>query len=232
MLVQSSSRIFICTSIWKVIILSFLLAALSLVKATVLAETPAKSEKPEKSVVFQRVPMQYIAALGDPDSTSGKGAETWGVWRRDPGPRGVWLANFPHLKAAGGFGPGNWRFDDADWWLDENGLIMEQPDFPLPAGKYIVTGGREAVSVLTIHALNKDGEQHWELESDTTLYDVTHLGCRSARYTPMSEGQTCSPETANKTDFPVEPGGIMPAVNNCAKQDYTVLLVIAIGIEV
>ncbi|MBX2870401.1 MAG: hypothetical protein KTR18_17095 [Acidiferrobacterales bacterium] len=200
--------------------------------STTLAHAATSGESEDTTMVFQRVPMQYIAALGDPDATSGKGAETWGLWRRDPGPRGVWLANFHHLQAAGGFGPGNWRFDDRDWWLDENGLIMEQPDFPVPAGKYIVTGGREAVSMLTIHPVDENGEQNWELNRDATLYDVTHLGCRSARYTPVSEGQTCSPETANQSDFPVEPGGIMPAVDSCAKQDYTVLLVIAIGIEV
>ncbi len=209
--------------------LVFLLVVLSPIAMQAHAATAGEQEG--KTTVFQRVPMQYIAALGDPDATSGKGAETWGLWRRDPGPRGVWLANFHHLKAAGGFGPGNWRFDDRDWWLDENGLIMEQPDFPVPAGKYIVTGGRDAVSMLTIHPVDENGEQHWDLNRDATLYDVTHLGCRSARYTPVSEGQACSPETANQSDFPVEPGGIMPAVGSCAKQDYTVLLVIAIGVE-
>ena len=35
-----------------------------------------------------------------------------------------------------------------------------------------------------------------------TLYDVTHLPCRSARYTP-AEGGTCTPAQANPKDFPV-----------------------------
>ena len=35
-----------------------------------------------------------------------------------------------------------------------------------------------------------------------TLYDVTHLPCRSARYTPV-EGGTCTPAQANQKDFPV-----------------------------
>jgi hypothetical protein len=30
---------------------------------------------------FQRIPTQFIAALGDPDATSGSGAQAWGVWR-------------------------------------------------------------------------------------------------------------------------------------------------------
>ena len=28
----------------------------------------------------------------------------------------------------------------------EHGLIMEKPDFPLPAGKYVVTGGRKTTA--------------------------------------------------------------------------------------
>ena len=37
-----------------------------------------------------------------------------------------------------------------DWWLEEHGLIMEQPDFPVPAGGYLVTGGRDTTAVLTV----------------------------------------------------------------------------------
>ena len=47
---------------------------------------------------FKRSPTQFIAALGDPGATSGSGAESWGLWRLDPGPRGVWLKNYEHLK--------------------------------------------------------------------------------------------------------------------------------------
>jgi hypothetical protein len=81
---------------------------------------------------YTRIPTQYIAALGDPGSKSGSGAEAWGLWTVDPGPRGVRLRNYGALKAAGGLAPAKWRFDDSDWWLEENGSIMEQPSFPIP----------------------------------------------------------------------------------------------------
>jgi hypothetical protein len=42
-----------------------------------------------------------------------------------------------------------------DWWLEEHGLIMEKPSFPLPAGKYMVTGDREITTELTITPDNK-----------------------------------------------------------------------------
>jgi hypothetical protein len=42
-----------------------------------------------------------------------------------------------------------------DWWLEEHGLIMEKPDFPLPVGKYMVTGDREVTTELTIAEGNK-----------------------------------------------------------------------------
>ena len=59
----------------------------------------------EGQTKFKRVPTQFIAALGDPGSTSGNGAQSWGLWRLDPGPRGVWLDNYEQLKAAVGFAP-------------------------------------------------------------------------------------------------------------------------------
>ena len=37
---------------------------------------------------FRRIPIQYIAALGDPQSSSGNNAHEWGIWPLDPGPRG------------------------------------------------------------------------------------------------------------------------------------------------
>ena len=40
---------------------------------------------------FKQIRPQFIAALGDPGASSGGGAQAWGVWRLDPGPRGVWL---------------------------------------------------------------------------------------------------------------------------------------------
>ena len=180
---------------------------------------------------FERVRTQFIAALGDPAATSGRGAQAWGLWRRDPGPRGVWLSNYEQLKAAGGIAPAQWRFDSEDWWLEENGLIMEKPDFPLPPGKYVVTGDREVTTVLTIHPADATGDRRWELGNGATLYDVTHLPCRSARYTPATSDSSCSPAKAQRSAFPVTPGGPMPPVENCSKQDYAVLFVIGVAVE-
>ena len=180
---------------------------------------------------FRRIPTQFIAALGDPGATSGSGAQLWGLWRVDPGPRGVRLAKYEKLKAAGGVAPAQWKFDSKDWWLEENGLIMEPPDFSVPAGKYIVTGNREVMSVLTIHPADDDGDQRWELGDGATLYDVTHLRCRSARYTSTTTGGSCSPANAQMTAFPVTPGGSMPPVEGCNKQDYTVLFIVGAAVE-
>ncbi len=180
---------------------------------------------------FRRIPTQFIAALGDPAATSGSGAQSWGLWRVDPGPRGVRLDNYEQLKAAGGIAPALWGFDSTDWWLEENGLIMENPDFPVPAGKYIVTGNREVVTMLTVHPIDKDGTARWELEDGAKLYDVTHLACRSARYTPATSDNSCSPTRAPKNAFRVTPGALMPPVEGCNKQDYSVLFVIGVAID-
>jgi len=171
---------------------------------------------------------QYIAALGEPGAKSGSGAQAWGLWAIDPGPRGVELKNYARLKKAGGVAPARWKFDGGDWWLEEHGLIMEKPAFPLPAGRYLVTGGRGKAAVLTIHAEGKDGERRWELDNDATLYDVTHLECRSARYRPAAAAGACSPERARRAAFPVAPGAEMPPVEGCVKQDYAVLIVIGL----
>ncbi|MGB5708002.1 MAG: hypothetical protein WBM41_14375 [Arenicellales bacterium] len=185
----------------------------------------------EELTKFKRIPTQFIAALGDPGATSGGGAQSWGLWRVDPGPRGVWLKNYDQLKAADGVAPANWKFDSADWWLDENGLIMEKPDFAVPPGKYLVTGNREVVTVLTIHPENADGVNRWELADGANLYDVTHLACRSARYTPAADETSCSPAKAPKSEFRVAPGAMMPPVEGCNKQDYSVLFVIGVAVE-
>lgn len=176
---------------------------------------------------FRRIEPQYIAALGDPGATSGSGAQAWGLWSQDPGPRGCKLDRYPELKAAG-VAPAQWPFDAKDWWLEEHGLIMEKPTFPLPPGKYLVTGDREATAVLTVQAKDKAGNQRWELSGGATLYDVTHLGCRSARYTPATINNLCSPANVRTTGFPVNPGAAMPVVNGCTKQDYTVLIVVGL----
>jgi hypothetical protein len=177
---------------------------------------------------YQRIPTQYIAALGEPGATSGSGAQLWGLWPVDPGPRGIKLDTYDKLKSTGGMTPAHWQFDSTDWWLEEHGLIMEQPVFPVPPRKYVVTGGRDAVAVLTIHPADKNGNARWELDNGATLYDVTHLGCRSARYLPDTGAGSCSPASAQQKAFPVAPGAVMPPVNGCKKQDYAVLLVIGV----
>jgi hypothetical protein len=180
---------------------------------------------------FTRVAPQYIAALGDPGANSGNNAQTWGLWRVDPGPRGVPLNFYQRLVDVGGVAPANWKFDSRDWWLEEHGLIMEKPAFPLSPGRYLVTGDREATAVLTVHRPDKDGNQRWELGDGAKLYDVTHLACRAARYTPAASQNACSPAKAPRTAFRVAPGRPMPPVDDCNKQDYAVLIVIGVAAD-
>jgi len=108
-----------------------------------------------------------------------------------------------------------------------------------------VTGDREVTTVLTV---SPDGA--WGLEAGT-LHDVTHLPCRSARYTPLlkpggggdgSGGASASgggapapaamitgtPADADQRDFPVTPGAAMPDVPGCHREDYWVVFVVAI----
>jgi hypothetical protein len=81
--------------------------------------------------------------------------------------------------------------------------------------------------------LTIDAKGRWELDDNHTLYEVTHLPCRSARYRPAGASASTtaaatagSPETARTQDFPVAPGAIMPAVPGCEKQDYAVLFLL------
>ena len=189
--------------------------------------TPSASAA-EAQMKFKRIDTQYIAALGNPDARAGKGAQAWGLWPLDPGPRGVRLQSYAKLRAAGGLAPARGQFDGADWWLEEHGLIMEPPEFPLAPGQYLVTGDREVTSVLTIHPADRNGDMRWELADGATLHDVTHLACRSARYQPASGPGSCSPANAPEAAFPVIPGGAMPPVRGCRKQDYAVLIVIGL----
>ena len=108
---------------------------------------------------------------------------------------------------------------------------MEQPVFPVAPGKYVVTGDRQVQAVLTIHPRGDDGVQRWELSDNATLHDVTHLRCRAARYSPAAAVNSCSPEKARQSDFPVAPGAAMPPVEGCNKQDYEVLIVIGMGAD-
>ena len=185
----------------------------------------------EVETKFRRIRTQFIAALSDPDATSGSNAQLWGLWVKDPGPRGVRLNGYERLMAAGGIAPARWEFDSKDWWLEENGLIMEQPNFPVAPGKYLVTGNREVTTILTVHPVEEGGNQRWELADGATIYDVTHLRCRSARYTPSTIDSSCSPAKAPRDEFPVTPGDLMPEIENCNKQDYAVLFVIGVGVK-
>merc|ERR1719446_1935703 len=124
---------------------------------------------------FRQVQTQFIAAdpgMTNAGASSGTGASQWGIWRVDPGPRGVRLEQYARLEGNNGVAPAGWKFDDKDWWLEEHGLIMEKPDFPLAAGRYLVTGGREVTTVLTIHPKGDDGSQQWELADGAKLHDV------------------------------------------------------------
>ncbi|CAJ1350654.1 unnamed protein product [Effrenium voratum] len=202
--------------------------ALSSLSRRAILAAPAALAQPaaaeDSKTEFKRLrEIQYIAALGDPKANSGGGAESWGLWRKDPGPRGVRLYEYDKLKFRGGVAPAKWQFDDNDWWLEEHGLIMEKPDFPLPAGKYLVTGAREVTTSLTV---SENGT--WQLGDGAKLYDVTHLPCRSARYTPAS-GATCKPTQDLELQFPVVPGAVMPPQAGCNKQDYAVLFVIGVA---
>ena len=191
-----------------------------------IAPVFSRSSAAENPTTFKHIPLQYIVALGDPDANSGEGAEFWGLWNQDPGPRGCRLDNYQQLKTTG-VAPAQWAFDSKDWWLEEHGLLMEKPTFPLAPGKYVVTGGREVTTVLTIDPADEKGAQHWHLDQNAKLYDVTHLPCHAARYTPEADKTECSPEKV-QADFPVAPGVSMPAVNGCHKKDYAVLFVIGI----
>src|SRR6516164_6676769 len=78
---------------------------------------------------FRRIEPQYIAALGEPGATSGSGAQSWGLWSQDPGPRGCKLDRYDQLRAAGGGARSRGKFAAADWWLEKHALILEKPPF-------------------------------------------------------------------------------------------------------
>lgn len=202
-------------------------ATLGVGSARLWAQTPTPSDA--YKMQFRRIATQYIAALGDPGARAGAGAHTWGLWAVDPGPRGVRLNDYEALRKNAGIAPSGWTFDPKDWWLEEHGLIMEQPTFPLLPGTYLVTGNRSVRTALTIHPVDKTGNTRWELGDNATLHDVTHLGCRSARYTPAAGNSSCAPTQVNRSAFPVAPGGAMPPVADCNKQEYPVLIVIGVA---
>jgi hypothetical protein len=194
--------------------------------AVFLTTVPAHAE-----ATFARIPTQYIAALGDPQATSGNDAETWGLWAIDPGPRGVHLEDYADLVANAAVAPDGWKLDPTAWWLEEYGRLMEAPGFPLPAGQYVVTGGRDVASVLTVEAPDAMGKQAWSLADGASVYDVTHLGCRAALYTQKETGKACTPDKAPISVFPMTPLEVMPTVDGCSKQDYQVLIVVGMVVE-
>ena len=74
---------------------------------------------------FTRLPStQFIAALGSPSATQGSGAEQWGLWRQDPGPRGVWLRDYESLESNNGVAPRGWKFDKDNFWIEEHGMLL------------------------------------------------------------------------------------------------------------
>ncbi len=188
----------------------------------------AQATAPAFAAKYKSIPTQYIAALAPDDAKSGTGAETWGLWREDPGPIGVWLKYYQLLRKVGGIGPTGWRFNIDDWWLDENGLIMKAPDFPMASGQYYVTNGEHHISLLTVNAPDENGQQTWSLSDDKTIANVTHGPCRSARYTPEETAAACTPENADRSVFPLKPGESPPDVTACHKKEYAVLIVFGV----
>jgi hypothetical protein len=203
--------------------LVYVMSALGVVLLLLSSQSQVNAE-----TKFKPIQTQFIAASAGPDAKSGAGAETWGLWTVDPGPRGVSLKSYPRLVANESVAPAGWQFDAKDWWLEEHGLIMEAPAFGMPVGKYLVTGDRETKAVLTVFPKDAAGSQRWELSDGATIYDVTHLRCRAARYKPETANSSCTPEGARQSDFPMSPAIAMPEVNNCTKQDYAVLFVIGV----
>jgi hypothetical protein len=130
------------------------------VKSAVAEEQVKQVESKPK---FRRLPrIQFIAALGEPSASSGTGADKWGLWEEDPGPRGVRLGNYAKLVKTNGKAPAGWQFDEGHWWLEEHGLIMEAPGklpakkfvrdgkYTIDRAKYVVTGDRDVTTVLTV----------------------------------------------------------------------------------
>jgi hypothetical protein len=181
--------------------------------------SPQCNADPMATGAFKRVRTQFIAALGDATATSGTGAEHWGLWRLDPGPRGVRLRDYAKLGEAK-VAPAGWAFDSADFWIEEHGLLMERPEIPMvpasatKARRFVVTGDREVTTVLTV---SPDGA--WSLEKGS-LYGVTHLPCRTGRYQPANLETVFRPEAASLALFPVSPGTPMPSLPHCQHKDY------------
>ena len=203
--------------------------------AATAATDDSGSSASSSKMTFQRYPqLRFIAALGDPKASSGTGAGEWGLWRDDPGPRGFYLRDYDRKLKNDNVAPAGWTLDKDAIWIEEHGLVMPSTEnLPttslrkstkesLPYKRYVVTGDREVTTVLTVF---QDGR--WELAKGS-LYDVTHLPCRSAKYTPASGSGSCVPTADDQKFFPVKPGAEMPKLSNpnCAKLDYAVLFLL------
>jgi hypothetical protein len=169
----------------------------------------------------------YIAALADPSASEGTGAENWGLWRTDPGPIGVRLPYFDAMMEAGGYGPTGWQLDLNDWWLDENGILMKAPDFPMPPSQFYVTNGEGSYSLLTVEQPDEAGRQAWRL-SRLTIADVTHGPCRAGRYRPTAGQGSCTPASVSDDQFPLPLGAEPPTVENCDMVEYEVLIIFGV----
>jgi len=144
-------------------------------------------------------PLQFIAALGDPQSKEGKGAEKWGIWERDPGPRGIPFEQFAQFVDGGNKeAEAGWPIDTEEFWLEEDGVWIETPRYDVEPRRCLVTGGRGRTGILTVYPADENGEKRWALDGGV-LNDVTHLPCRSARYIVSKEKG--SPINARKIDF-------------------------------
>jgi hypothetical protein len=105
-------------------------AAAALAAVTAVAATNLYTQTVYTPVGFKRFSnIQFIAATGDPDSNQGVigngPLEQWGVWNKDPGPRGVYLRDYKAVLEQSDVhvAPAGWKFDKNDWWLEEHGTL-------------------------------------------------------------------------------------------------------------
>ena len=173
-------------------------------------------------------PPQFIAAtLGDGGRDASAGdASGWALWRENPSARGARPRARPEPTGAACGG--------RDWWFEERGLLLERPDV-LPAGTYLVTGGRAVTAALTVVADARagGGAARWALADGARVGDVALLASRVARYTPAADARrdARAPPDAAWAGFPVAAGAAMPAVSGCDEQEYAVLLVVGIDAD-
>ena len=83
---------------------------------------------------------------------------------------------------------------------------MEKPDFPLPPGRYVVTGGRETTTVLTVA---EDGDA-WELADGAKLHD--DASALQVRGLSTHRGDGCVPRQRKPSRFPCHTRGSMPDI--------------------